>query len=325
MARIPRTVYKYRRFSAQSLSALCEDQLYYSTAEALNDPFECAPSLRNESDLTTLRALLTKLVSERTAAETKAKLYDAYMRGTGAEAHSQKVAKAVAAQKLADVAHNATNPDFEMSEEEAEAWLLQREIKTELLRRTGKSICSLSASYKNTLLWSHYGDEHAGFCVGYSRNRKPIPELHCVTYGGSRELSTEVVAEAVLANDLDAQQKVDEAVLLRKSRSWSYEREWRLIGSAGLQDSPLFMVEVIFGLRCPVAVKHAIVEAFRGRDNEIQFSVMRNNSKDYTLRRQRFDLDEMPAFYPRVALSLEEMFPPIDEEMSPPPPPIDGS
>lgn len=313
MDRTPLIVYKYRRFSALSLSALCQDQLFYSTANALNDPFECAPSLRNESDLPTLRALLSKLVSERTAAETKVKLDSAFVRGAGAEAHSQKVAVAVAANKLADVAYHATNPEYETSEEEAEAWLLQREIKTELLRQTGKAICSLSTSYRNTLLWSHYGEEHAGFCVGYSRDRKPMPELHRVAYGGSRELSTEVVAKAVLANDPAAQQKVDEAVLLRKSRSWSYEREWRLIGSAGLQTSPLCMVEVIFGLRCPPAVKHAIVEALGGRDHEVQFWEMWNNSTDYTLRRQIVDLGEMRDFYPRVARSGEEVFGPIDE------------
>lgn len=312
MARTPRIVYKYRGFSALSLSALCQDQLFYSTADALNDPFECAPSLRNESDLPTLRALLSKLVSDRTAAETKAKLNNAFVRGAGAEVHSQKVAVAVAANKLADVAYHATNPDYETSEEEAEAWLLQWEIKTELLRRTGKAICSLATSWKNTLLWSHYGDEHSGFCVGYSRDRKPIPELHRVAYGGSRELSTEVVAKAVLANDPAAQQEVDEAVLLRKSRSWSYEREWRLIGSAGLQTSPLRMVEVIFGLRSPAAVKHAIVEALGGRDDEVQFWEMWNNSTDYTLLRQLVDLGEMRAFCPRVARSAEEMFGPID-------------
>ena len=313
MDKTPRIVYKYRRFSALSLSALCQDQLFYSTADALNDPFECAPSLRNESDLPTLRDLMSKLVSERIAAETKAKLDSAFVRGASAEAHSQKVAVAVAADKLADVAYHATNPEYETSEEESEAWLLQWEIKTELLRRTGKAICSLSTSYKNTLLWSHYGEEHAGFCVGYSRDRKPMPRLHRVAYGGSRELSTEVVAKAVLANDPAAQQKVDEAVLLRKSSSWSYEREWRLIGSAGLQTSPLCMVEVIFGLRCPPAVKHAIVEALGGRDHEVQFWEMWNNSTDYTLRRQIVDLGEMRAFYPRVARSGEEMFGPIDE------------
>lgn len=280
MVRTPRIVYKYRSFSALSLSALCQDQLFYSPADTLNDPFECAPSLRNESDLRTLRALLSKLVSDRTSAETKANLASAFVRGAGAEAHSKKVAAAVTANKLVDVAYHATNPEYEMSEEEAEAWLLQWEIKAELLRRTGKAICSLSTSYKNTLLWSHYGDEHAGFCVGYSRDRKPIPELHRVVYGGSRELSTELIGKAILADDPAAQQKVDEAVLLRKASSWGYEREWRLIGSAGLQSSPLCMVEVIFGLKCSTAVKHAIVEALTGRDDELQFWEMWNNSKD---------------------------------------------
>jgi hypothetical protein len=79
-------------------------------------------------------------------------------------------------------------------------------------------------------------------------------DLHKVKYGGSRLVPTSKVI-AMLNGDGDARREVDEAILLRKAASWRYEREWRLIGQRGLQDSPLELEEVIFGMRCKESVK----------------------------------------------------------------------
>jgi hypothetical protein len=84
-------------------------------------------------------------------------------------------------------------------------------------------------------MWSHYGDQHHGVCIGYSVPSDVGEDLHKVKYGGKRLV--------------DASQVV--AMLdLRKAASWRYEQEWRLIGLRGLQDSPLELEEVIFGMRC---------------------------------------------------------------------------
>jgi hypothetical protein len=82
----------------------------------------------------------------------------------------------------------------------------------------------------------------------------PLNPFNKVEYGGSRLVQASKVA-AMLEGDNMARQAVDTAVLLRKAASWRYEREWRLVGQRGLQNSPLELEEVIFGIRSESAVK----------------------------------------------------------------------
>lgn len=108
-------------------------------------------------------------------------------------------------------------------------------------------------------------------------------------------------------NDVDASDDLDRDVLLRKARGWGYEREWRLIGDQGIQDSPLLLKEIIFGLRCPSSVKHAVVRALEGRDKPVQFYEIYEVRSRYVLQRRELDLDE-PTLLPRTAESGEEIF-----------------
>lgn len=61
---------------------------------------------------------------------------------------------------------------------------------------------------------------------------------------------------------------------LKKSSAWRYEKEYRLISSTGLQDSPLKLEEITFGLRCPDEVRHTIIKMMEGRRQEIKYYEM---------------------------------------------------
>ena len=137
---------------------------------------------------------------------------------------------------------------------------IDAKIQREILKRYDRGVCCFSATKYNPLLWSHYADHHRGICIGYSLDRVPEPKLHKVVYGGSRSVKTSLIARALLKNDHEAQDLLNRDVLLRKSPSWRYEREWRLLGNRGVHDSPLELADVTFGLRCPEALKHVLIE-----------------------------------------------------------------
>jgi hypothetical protein len=111
-----------------------------------------------------------------------------------------------------------------------------------------------------------------------------------------------------------SEKTLDRNVLLRKAKEWSYESEWRLIGPAGLVDSPLLMSEITFGLRCPAAVRHAVVRSLSDRGKAVQFYEMRETRNNYSLIRGVLDTEEISRYLPRVAESGEEMFGPVTEE-----------
>lgn len=94
---------------------------------------------------------------------------------------------------------------------------------------------------ENTTMWSHYADNHRGFCVKYSldfNETKYKGMLSCglfpVKYSSRIEkITTKQLLNLNEKNDSlhpnDAIKKKVLKSLLTKSRFWNYEKEWRLI------------------------------------------------------------------------------------------------
>jgi hypothetical protein len=305
--------YRYRAFNTATLDSLCLDTLHFANPGTFNDPLDCNPTVECDSDVQELRTLLTLLVQRRVSAEVLESLKGARLRGEKAVAHANTRGRSAAARELADIAYHATNPEYEVAVEESEAWLLTHEIERELRRHYDRGVCCFSTTYANPLLWSHYGDQHHGLCIGYGTDRTPPPKLRKVMYGGSRSLKTSTLVRGFVHDDFDAKNDLDRDVLLRKANGWGYEREWRLIGEQGVQDSPLLMKEIMFGLRCPPSVKHAVVCALEGRDKPVRFYEIYEVRSRYVLQRRSLEFDE-PSWLPRTAASGEEMFGPLIEE-----------
>jgi hypothetical protein len=213
---------------------------------------------------------------------------------------------------LDEVAYNATGPEYTVTEEQAETYLLTQSIHEELARHYERGVCCFSSTYRNGLLWSHYGAEHRGLCIGYDLVREPRPVLSKVVYGGTRIIKTSTLLAAIVKGDKDAQASVDRDMLLRKARGWSYEREWRLIGKQGVQDSPLRLKEITFGLRCPPSVMHAVVEALKDRRQPVRFFELYEIHGSYRLARREPDLEELDSYFPRTAQSGKEIFGSLD-------------
>lgn len=305
-----RMIYRYQRFSATTVESLCHDTLYFADPAAFNDPLDCQPTVDADSDIDTLRHLLFELVKRRVEAESVAALNKAYLKSEKAAVHAKRLGEQAAHSELANVAHHATNPEYEVSEEEAERWLLTSDIQRELLKQYDRGLCCFSAVVDNPLLWSHYGDQHRGLCIGYGLNRTPKPLLRKVVYGGSRTVATSLIAKALLENEPEAKEVLDRAVLLRKAPAWRYEREWRLLGDRGVQDSTLELKDVTFGLRCPDALMHAIITALKSRE-EVGFYKMYEVRGSFKLKQEPVDTDEMRAFLPKTARLGVEIFGPL--------------
>jgi hypothetical protein len=308
MTKNPATFYRYRAFDVKVLDSLCHDTLYFAHSATFNDPMDCRPTLACDSDLRSLRSLLTVLIRRRVSRQMELSLRAAKIAGSRSDAHIQKRANTEVDRRLADISYHATNPDYEDGPLSAEKWLLTHEIESELLQHYERGVCCFSTTYSSPLLWSHYGDQHKGLCVGYGTARRPVPRLQRVLYGGQRSIKTSVLVRALIEKEKNALRDIDRGVLLRKAKDWSYEREYRLIGFHGLQDSPLLLKEVTFGLRCPPSVKHAVVKALADRRAVIQFHEIYETRSRYSLRRRDLDTDELAHNLPKTAESGEEMF-----------------
>ena len=309
----PQFLYRYRRFSDATLDSLCNDTLYFANPATFNDPLDCKPVLVADSSTNILRSLLQEMVTRRISSEILDSLTRARVRGARAEGHADKFARREADRILADITYHSTNPDYQMSRATAERWLLTQRLQEELEGNYERGVCCFSTVHKNPLLWSHYGDKHRGICLGYDLNRAPQPMPHKVIYGQNRLTNTSTLAAAILDGNKDARQQLDYEVLLREAPSWRYEREWRLFGQKGLQDSPLRLRSVTFGLRCPISVIHTVVKVLQDRGQPVKFYEIYSVHGSYKLARRQSDLDEMNLYFPKTSESPEEMFDAFDD------------
>jgi hypothetical protein len=291
-----------------TLSTLCEDNLYFSHPGSFNDPLDCSPTLNCDSSNEELQKLLAFFITKRVTSEIISNIKKAKIKISDSTEHAKKMALQETEKNIAHIAYLSTNPEYGAPSDQNESWLLLQAIERELHQWYERGVCCFSTSYSSPLLWSHYGDQHQGLCIGYTTNRNPVPQPRKVVYGGGRSINTSILFDAFLNQDINATSDVDRDVLLRKAKGWKYESEWRLIGEQGLQPSPLNLSEVIFGLRCDPSVIHSVIKALENRDNEVKFYRMNWVRNSFSLRRSRVDIDEIQACMPVVAKSGIEMF-----------------
>jgi hypothetical protein len=313
MTEQPATFYRYRTFDTFTLNALCHDELHFAHPATFNDPFDCNPTLHSDSNIDQLRTLLSKLIENRVSKEVESALKNLRLEGQKASDFVSKRAHSEAANKVSHAKFMATDPDYSNRPDDIEAAFLKEAVVKELRRDYERGICCFSTTYASPLLWSHYGDQHRGLCVGYNTDRLPKPVLQKVVYCQNRVIKTSMLYQALIDKNQQAKNDLDRDFLLRKSEDWSYEGEWRLIGKQGLQESPLLFTEVTFGLRCQWPVMHAVVRALSGRKNPVRFYKMYETSDKYALDRAELDIDELSAELPRVAVSPTEEFGLADE------------
>ncbi|MCF1467587.1 DUF2971 domain-containing protein [Agrobacterium vitis] len=303
--KLPRRIYKYRGFSNLTLESLVADQLWYADPSTFNDPLDTRPSLNADLDVQALESVLGRLVENRVRAEMSAAAKTISYQGPKTMDHIERHSRRRAEQLIADIAYNATNPDYDFGD--PHVFLLGQYIEEELLRQYDKGIISFAVRATCPLMWSHYGEQHNGICIGYSVPAKVASDINRVEYGGSRLVDASDVAK-MLGGDETARKKVDSAVLLRKAGDWRYEREWRLTGPRGLQDSPLELEEVIFGMRCKSPVMYAVAKALENRGRAVKFYEMREVASTFKLKKVPLDLDELAASLPRWSRALHDAF-----------------
>ena len=302
--RLPKRFYKYRDFTARTLDMVVGDKLHFADPSTFNDPLDTRPSLENDVDNGELGRVLRILTEQRTAAEMCAAAHAMRLNGPKTTDLIEKRSRGQADQLMAEIEDRATDPEYD-SESALRSQLCYR-IELELLRRYDKGIVSFAEQDDCLLMWSHYGDEHRGICMGYSVPEQSAGDVHKVAYGGGRFVRASDVA-AMLAGDVKARTRVDESVLLRKAESWSYEREWRLIGRGGTQHSPLELEEIIFGMKCKASAKYALMTALKKRDRAVKFYEIREERGTFNLKKYPLSYaDELFVYFPRRDLSLLE-------------------
>ena len=307
--KVPKRLYKYRRLNNRTLDMILNDEVYFADPSAFNDPLDTRPSLEADVETNKLEDILRGLVERRTNAELNAAAKSLRYRNPRTIKHIRQQSQRRADQRVREIAFYSSVAIHDSAESRRD--LLRGDIESELFRQFDRGIVSFAERSTCPLMWSHYGDQHRGVCIGYTVPARAIVDIHKVKYRGSRLVRAGSVV-AMLEGCEAARHDVDEAVLLRKAGSWRYEREWRLFGALGLQDSPLEMENVIFGMRCTEAAKYAVMKAMEGRARPVKFHEIHEYPGKFQLKKRTLHYDDARfADYPRRAISVFDEFKPL--------------
>lgn len=221
-------LYKYGCINSYSDQLFTTGRIYFASPDIFNDPFECDPVVSTHNlSRKKYREFLIRKAKEN--GENSA----------GARAKAAQIMKAGLIKK----------PNTLLK--------IRQEMK-EYYNRAG--MYCLSETRDDILMWSHYADDHRGYCIQFeAKNRTPVfGAAQKVTYSASYPVTD-------LLDDNNV--KRTELALLTKYEGWSYEKEWRIIHLAhdenppawGLKDYPMqLMKKVILGARMQEDHKRSI-------------------------------------------------------------------
>ena len=229
---IPSILYKYRSVNNYSLKNLEEDTIWLSDPRNFNDPYDCSfhhetPIDPDSADSVLSMANKHSLIDGLTEEQIQAVR----------ESENPTV-------KLLELSY-PDEPECGRTCGEALSHVMKEEANA-LVRKTSEGfkgmfkICCFSETPKSILMWSHYADYHAGFCIGYDFYKL-----------GNEDLRTRLIHPVIYSDEMfdasgafGSNENVDNILYLNqaalmKSTEWSYEKEWRLVfGNMGINDLP---------------------------------------------------------------------------------------
>lgn len=213
---MPQLLYKYRAPTKNSIDALLNNFAYSVSPEACNDINECPLTFDIiEIERNILLNLLLQLppddvamlirISESNEPDEIIKLLSIYHTHQSEQKYPQEMKE-----RLVEIRKKNCS-------------LMDQMIDSYYLKmKNSYNIYCLTENYDDDLMWSHYADNHKGFCLGY--NIKEFNQSIC-------ELTLPVVYtdRPLLVYDLDKLTGVELMYALTlKKQCWAYEKEWRI-------------------------------------------------------------------------------------------------
>jgi hypothetical protein len=129
-------------------------------------------------------------------------------------------------------------------------------------------IYSLSKTFNDELLWAHYANSHAGFCIEYELNN--LLDNHIYENRYSFPVLYNLNPSEIDLKDVSSASK--NTVLIQKafgckSKKWEYEKEYRIVNDDFGKHSYDFkaVTAIYFGLKMPDSQKVEIMNRLKGR------------------------------------------------------------
>ena len=248
----PDVLYKYYAFNEYTEKIFTFNEIYFSSPNEFNDPFDSKLHLNYDGTLKERKRYLCKL-------------------------YQKKYPKLSKEEILTDVEMEI------IAKGRVEIVLKEAIEKARELLRKKLGICCFTEIKDNILMWAHYAKQHTGFCLEFDVNNnffRPSTQAIKIEYSEFRpELN-------VLQLDSYPKRKLGEALLI-KANNWQYEQEWRSVdyeNGKGTQNFPEDALRgVILGCRISQENKENVFRWCRERKHSPSLYEAREKQKEFGL------------------------------------------
>jgi len=264
-------LFKYRPFDEndRSISALVNRELWFSTGDRFNDPFDCTLNLpmvwANRESVRNFILESSNLVPKLQAS-------------------------GVQTDKINEIV-NSTIEDFLSNPKSFESE--NAELIYEIISRnlTSALVFCLSKTESNTLLWSHYAEYHTGFCVRFKK-KNLLGSLDIYHHGDIDYTAKPFNVIEDIHNNSDGLHAA-KIICFRKSPDWKYEKEYRLVHSELSTEESLakpfryssdVVDEIYFGVKASNENKIKLMKALEGQNVTFRNMIIPTDNMNYELQ-----------------------------------------
>ena len=170
----------------------------------------------------------------------------------------------------------------------------------------GLHVLSLTNSYRNKLIWSHYTNSHRGVCLTI---KVPSHLVYPICYSTKRVYEDSDIDDIISSSKRVSKKSVDKdfSTLSRdkkiayiKDKKWLYEKEYRIVFDKSEEAGLIFesgnwymsvkVTNIYLGVnfdRNNTGIKSEIIEAYRRNNVSIKRMILSDN--DYSVKPQKWD------------------------------------
>lgn len=232
---IPNALYRYRSFdeNEHTLEYLINQQERLSYPSEFNDPFDTAMQINYD-------LVNRELFLHRTLPNVLEELQKRGVSFSEKEIEEIRNSKDPSFSFFHHMAGFNENLDGDKKEESARALSKITSEKNKLsfdqfqhILQTGYLVMCLSEVKDSILMWSHYVQNHTGFCIEYNYQElgpRPQSSILCpALYTEELFDSTQFILQLFNSNDHSFNNLSGIYTAMTKSKEWAYEKEWRVI------------------------------------------------------------------------------------------------
>lgn len=268
---LPKKIYKYCKVTEHNLNNLENNQISLNFPINFNDPFDCAMCIDWQQSIKTLFIQNKDKYFQNIDVKTKSEILERINNGEAPE----------------EVIINVLNPSKDARKNQQFLEFTNELQKTYINEISNKFqvkalVSCFSDKSDNILMWSHYTDNHKGFCVEYDISNRDLQNddfinmLHPVVY--TKDFLN------IDYSQIQLKYVIGFCLVLQKYIDWQYENEYRLIMNPKekrLFTMPMMPSKVYLGLKMEAYYKRIIINICNY--HKISYVEMTKDSFSYNL------------------------------------------